>query len=122
MSGVDGRAVIDRAAIERLTRLGGAALARQMIDLFMEHAAERLDAVRGGVDGPDVKSAERGAHSLKSTAGNLGAERLMEAARQVEDAASAGDHDRVAALFDTLDAALQEALASLRTIHAELGT
>jgi len=120
MSGVGGRAVIDRAAIERLTRLGGAPLARQMIDLFTEHAAERLDAVRRGVDGPDVKSAERGAHSLKSTAGNLGAERLMEAARQVEAAAAAGDRDRVVALFDPLDAALQDALASLRTIHEEL--
>lgn len=80
---------LDPVAVDRLLRLGGAELAREMARLFVRLGAERVAAAREGLERGDPGGIERAAHSLKSSAGNVGATALMEAAERAELAAGA---------------------------------
>ena len=76
--------VLDPAAVVRLQRLGGDKLLRQMIRLYLENSHERLAQIETGLaDGGDLDQARRGAHSLKSSAANVGAVRVSEAAAEL---------------------------------------
>lgn len=87
----------------RLEGWGGRKLVQQMIRLFLENSPERMDQIRKGLASDNADSALRGAHSLKSTAANLGAMRLSGLAKRAEDAADDGDLDRVRTLMPELE-------------------
>lgn len=97
--------VLDPAAAARLRRLGGDRLLREMTELFLQLGEERLAAAGSG----DRQEAERACHSLKSSAGNLGAHVLQQAAAQAEQTAAGDDraaHDMaLARLADAYGAA-----------------
>ncbi|HUP20347.1 MAG TPA: Hpt domain-containing protein [Gemmatimonadota bacterium] len=78
---------LDPVALDRLRRLGGDELVREMARLFVRLGAERLAAAREGLGRDDPEVVERAAHSLKSSAGNVGAGALAEAADRAEQAA-----------------------------------
>jgi HPt (histidine-containing phosphotransfer) domain-containing protein len=89
--------ILDRAAISRLDRLGGADFVRQMVELYLQHGPERIRALEKGVRDGDAAQIERAAHSLKSSAGNFGAVRLELAALWLESTSCEGTVDAAAA-------------------------
>jgi HPt (histidine-containing phosphotransfer) domain-containing protein len=89
--------ILSRAALERLERLGGNDFLRQMIGLFLQHGPERIRELDEGLHINDAAQVERAAHSLKSSAGNLGVTRLQEAAQSLELLGAAGTIDVAAA-------------------------
>jgi HPt (histidine-containing phosphotransfer) domain-containing protein len=97
--------VLDPAAQERLRRLGGPRLLRQMAGLYLEHGPDRVRALREGAASDDAGQVERSAHTLKSSAGNLGALRVQRAAEVLEASAVAGvvDDAAVERLVDEYD-------------------
>jgi HPt (histidine-containing phosphotransfer) domain-containing protein len=100
--------LLDRTALEKVRTLGGPHLVARLIDMFLENAPDRLArAVAGTADG-DLETVERATHSLKSTAGNLGARRLQLLAEAAEDLAAARAGTQLAPL-----------LARLRTVYDE---
>jgi HPt (histidine-containing phosphotransfer) domain-containing protein len=110
--------VLDRTALDRLLRLGGQPLLQQMIELYLTHAPERLDALEQGLQAGDPGQVERAAHTLKSSAGNLGARRLQHSAEAVEALAARGvvDAELAARLREDHEAstgALRSALEEL---------
>ncbi|HKQ19539.1 MAG TPA: response regulator [Candidatus Eisenbacteria bacterium] len=82
---------------------GGEEVARELIALFTEDAparcAEIADAVRRG----DTAGAGAAAHSLKSSAGTIGANRMARLCAQMEDAVAAGDLSALEALQKRLE-------------------
>lgn len=97
------------AALERLESLGGASLVREMGALFVSLGAERVAAARAGVTYGDLDTIERAAHSLKSSAGNVGAVELQALAEAVERAAAEGRREDAAEGVDALEAAFEAA-------------
>lgn len=95
--------VVDGAALERLLRIGGQPFLLEMIELFLENAPQRLAAARVALDEGDDRGLYRAAHSLKSTAGNLGARRLQAASERLEAASMADDRDVLAPLLAEMD-------------------
>jgi HPt (histidine-containing phosphotransfer) domain-containing protein len=112
--------VLDDAAIERLTRIGGATLVVQMIRLFLEHGPQRLAQTDAGQSTHDLRAIEHGAHSLKSSAGNLGAVRLQHAAAAVEQATESADDVDMDALIKALHAEYDAAAVALQAKLTEL--
>lgn len=112
--------VIDPQALARLREWGGEKLAAQMVRLFLKNSGSRMDQIRGGIDGGDVDQAERGAHSLKSSAANIGAERLRILATQVEAAALAQHLDRMTELLPELEDAYATVMQTLETMESEM--
>lgn len=108
--------ILDPKAMERLKEWGGDGLPKKMIEIFLETTPERMDQIREGLDTESHREAELGAHSLKSSAGNVGAVRLQEAARKAEELASDEDLDGLRAHVPALEEAFSSAEKALRDL------
>lgn len=109
--------IIDPQALERLKEWGGDKLAGQMVRLFLKNTGSRMDQIRSGVAGGDLDEAERGAHSLKSSAANIGAESLRTMATRMESAALDSNIEDARTLLPQLESAFAEAMKELAMIE-----
>lgn len=98
--------ILDDDALARIRRIGQDALLRRMIETFLEHTPARLDVALNDAAAAAVMKA---AHSIKSSAGNIGLARLMHLAGAIEVRAAAGD-----ASYESLRPALAQAFADGR--------
>lgn len=114
--------VLDPNALSRLKEWGGDKLLGQMIRLFLENAPGRMEQIRGGLVGGDPREAEKGAHSLKSSAANIGAMRVRDLAAEVERSTSGGDSASGAHLLPPLEDAFAQAIAALEAVEKGLST
>ena len=112
--------IIDPQALDRLREWGGDKLAGQMVRLFLKNSGTRMDQIRTGVGGGDLEEAERGAHSLKSSAANIGAELLRTLATRLESAALEGNEEGAKTLLPELEAAYADAMGELQKIETEM--
>jgi HPt (histidine-containing phosphotransfer) domain-containing protein len=100
---------LDQVALDRLRRLGGDQLVREMIDLFLEHTPMRIEAALVGGQAGDLGAVERAAHSLGSSAGYLGAMTLKEVAGRLEHLAREQQAPAIPPLLQELDESFQQA-------------
>ena len=107
--------MIDLAAVERLRSIGGADLVGKMIDLFLENTPKRIAAALEGEKTGNWYEVERAAHSLKSSAANLGLTGLQGLAREAEELAGRREAGKIGPLlrgmesqFPALRALLEE--------------
>ena len=105
---------LDPAALERLRELGGEALLTKMIDLFLENTPKRIQAALEGEKVGNWHEVERAAHSLKSSAANLGLNGLQALACEVEELAELQKADRIVPLLGELQAAYPAIRARLQ--------
>jgi HPt (histidine-containing phosphotransfer) domain-containing protein len=110
---------LDAAALEHLFEITGGdqAFFDELVDTYLDDAAEQLAAMRGAADADDPVALLRPAHTLKSSSMNVGAVDLAEQCRSLEADARAGTvpdmADRVAAC-ETAFAAVRAALLGRR--------
>lgn len=114
--------IIDPQALERLKEWGGDKLAGQMVRLFLKNTGSRMDQIRTGVSEGNLEETERGAHSLKSSAANIGAETLRTMATRMESAALDSNMDSARALLPELESAYAEAMEELAVIEKGIPT
>lgn len=107
--------VVDGAALDRLLRIGGQSFLLEMIRLFLENAPQRLAAARIALEQGDHQGLYRAAHSLKSTAGNLGAHRLQAASERLEARAVAKGPEPLGPLLDEMDRCYEQVRDRLET-------
>jgi signal transduction histidine kinase/CheY-like chemotaxis protein/HPt (histidine-containing phosphotransfer) domain-containing protein len=90
---VSGLGSIDDAALVRLYEIdrGAGEMARRIINLYLATSPDEVAALRAAVARQECVKAAGHAHALKSASANVGATRLAEALRAVEQAARAGD-------------------------------
>ncbi len=117
---MDDSAIIDTQALDRLREWGGDKLVVQMLRLFLSNSGTRMDQIRKGASDGNVDEAERGAHSLKSSAANIGAEAVRSFATRLESAACENDVEGVRQVMPALEAAYAAAMGELATIEGEL--
>ena len=113
--------IIDPAALKRLEDWGGPKLSKEIVRLFLDNGPTRVDQIREAMEDEDLEVPERGAHSLKSSAANVGAQQLQEVASELELAASGGDLQRVRDLIPNLEQAYAQAAGELAVIVEEEG-
>jgi HPt (histidine-containing phosphotransfer) domain-containing protein len=94
---------LDETVLERLRRLGGDALVERMIGLFIANARRRLEAAHAAMRSGALDEVGRAAHSLKSSAGNVGAIRLQHLAGALEGHADEGHAERASACLAQMD-------------------
>lgn len=109
--------VLDPAALDRLRRIGGGTLLAQMVELYLANGPDRVRTLQDGAATGDVERVERAAHTMKSSAGNLGAIRLQRTAEALESSAGAGTVD--AQLVARLVREYEESAAALREVLEE---
>jgi len=79
-----------------------------------------MDQIRSGVAGEDYQEAEWGAHSLKSSAANIGAEGLRTLATNVESAALDKDISTLRELLPKIEASYSLVMDALRALEKEM--
>lgn len=81
----------ERAALERMSRVGGPALVIELAALYLEDLPARIARAREALSGGDLPALAKAAHALRSSSAQLGAEALTSACNDLEDAADRGD-------------------------------
>ncbi len=112
---------INRQFLEQFRELdpaGGRGLIERIMRVFLESTAETLRQVEQAVAMGDAEGLRRGAHSLKSSAANVGAETLAGLFRQLE---ALGREDNLEVSRALLDEMLTTYGRTVREIHELLG-
>jgi len=104
--------VLDAEVLDMLVEAIGAEAAQGVIELFLGECRELTAAI--AASGADRVAVGRAAHSLKSSAGQLGANALSEASLAVETAAG-DDAPELPQLIATLRLRAAETVAVLAT-------
>ena len=100
---------------DALERIGGnRKLLKKLLIQFADDCSDTSETLRKAYDSGDIEYILRKAHTIKGVAGNLGADDLFEAARELEAAfASARPNDDALNHFET---ALNLTMASVNTL------
>ncbi len=97
--------VVDPAVLEGYQELdphGAGGLAERLVKAYLETAGSVVESMRQAVARTDLGSLREGAHTLKSSAANVGAMRLSQLAARLEKAARDGHAPHACGLFSTL--------------------
>jgi signal transduction histidine kinase/HPt (histidine-containing phosphotransfer) domain-containing protein/ActR/RegA family two-component response regulator len=96
---------------------GRVATYRKLLRMFVEHHGDDLERIRSALSAADRPEAQRVAHSLKGTAGTLGADNLRTAALVLETTLkSDAGPEAVAAACGELETALRDVVDELRGV------
>jgi CheY-like chemotaxis protein/HPt (histidine-containing phosphotransfer) domain-containing protein len=98
-------AISDRGSHERLARI---------IRLYLDDAPALLAAIRAGIASNAADEIRQAAHSLKSSSANLGAARVRDIARRLEECGRQTDLAAAAALLPELEETFARTCAALR--------
>jgi EAL domain-containing protein (putative c-di-GMP-specific phosphodiesterase class I)/signal transduction histidine kinase/DNA-binding response OmpR family regulator/HPt (histidine-containing phosphotransfer) domain-containing protein len=111
----DASPLVDLKTVEQmraLDRANGGEFLRRVLGLFSEHAPKTSAELGARADAGDADECARLAHALKSMSLNIGAVRLAEIAKGMEQTAKAGrrvpDKGEIEALNDALERTLAE--------------
>ncbi len=105
----DAQEGIDQVALKKLMQVGGNALLTRVVGMFLDKTPSNLTLLDGYVSGADHYNVERTAHTIKGSAGMLGARRIQEAAKHLEHAGSASEVEQYPSLLQNLKSEFDEA-------------
>ena len=111
--------VLDPDVVESLRQLtppGEPDVLAEIFNLFLDEVPKRIDALRSAVTSGDAVKVQRTAHSLKGSAGNIGARAMHEVCRQIDERARAGELATLQSLVDTLVAEYGKVEAEIRRL------
>jgi len=97
--------VLDEARLEfirSMQRPGKPDLVAKVVRLYLDRTPELIDAIAQAVGSRDARALQTAAHSLKSSSANLGATRVAEAARALEQFGREGELDGAPDALETL--------------------
>lgn len=113
--------VLDMGVITALRELddgGGQGLFRELLDLYVDDSTKLMQRLEQALAGGDLKSAERIAHTLKSSSANLGATAVSRLCREIEVHGREQALDRMTALLPAARAAHQDAIQALNALRS----
>ncbi|HBL17223.1 MAG: hypothetical protein A2X36_00980 [Elusimicrobia bacterium GWA2_69_24] len=111
---------VDRATLAGLREFIGTddvPAYRDFLEVFLKDARTRLELVRAAIAAGDAKALANEAHSLKGSAGTMGARHLQGLCRRLESLGKAGAADEAGPWFE---AAAAESSALAAALEAEL--
>jgi HPt (histidine-containing phosphotransfer) domain-containing protein len=117
-----GGTVIDAGTVDTLRELGGEddpGLLLELIELFLDDAAERMKTLSAAWDGGDLETVARSAHALKSASANIGALPFSGSCKDVELCAKDGQDEAVGKHVERCCHMFTEVQEALRTMRDE---
>ena len=91
-----------------------------LLDMALETGAKHRRALEEGIAAGDADVVRRAAHSIKGSAGNIGADEVMRLASELDERARAGDLSDARARVDAIDAAYAQVAEEVRAYRASL--
>lgn len=90
------------ASLRELTVAGEPDVLVEVLQLFLDEVPKKLQTMQSAVQAGDAALVARAAHSLRGSAGNIGAVSLLDASRRIENLATANDLEKVQPLVGQL--------------------
>ena len=100
------RAVLDPAVIETLRQLsvpGEPDVLTEVLKLFLEEAPTRIEKLRNAWANRNIQEVQRMAHSLKGSAGNIGATAMFDLCKELDQVGRSGGVIDASGLVAALD-------------------
>ena len=119
----EGSVYLDRNALDKvraLQREGKPSVLNRLIDIYLDNSAQLVSDLENGIAANDSEAVTINAHSLKSSSANIGAKRLADICRQMEENGRAAKLDSISVLFDQLSSEFAEVCEAL-TIERQNG-
>ena len=91
MGGADVLDPVVIASLRQLTPPGEPDVLSEVLRLFLDEVPRRIDRLRGAWTAGNLIEVHRAAHSLKGSAGNIGAHAMYEVCKQLDERGKAGD-------------------------------
>jgi HPt (histidine-containing phosphotransfer) domain-containing protein len=110
---------LDPVVLENLRQLtppGEPDVLNEVLQLFLDDVPARIERLRAAWQGGDAVAVQRAAHSLKGSAGNIGATDLLGVCRQLDELGRAGDLSGAAALVAALDSEFGRVRAEIKSL------
>ncbi len=114
----EGEEPLDRAVVENLRELGGHEMLSELAEMFLVDASAGLSGLREALEDEDAAAVERIAHTLKGSAGNMGAKRMAAICSELQDAGESGDLSGVPELLKVLEAEFEQVRPALEAQRA----
>ncbi len=114
--------VLDMTIVDELLELsddGDPELLLDLIEMFLEDGPTKVRAVSEGLSSQDFEKLQQAAHSLKGSAGNLGAHDLQETCDQLQSVSQNHDLNKVRELANDLETHFTRARAALEALRQE---
>lgn len=92
----------------------------EVVNLFLQESPRRSVAMRSALTSQDAAEIEQQAHSLKGSASNVGAARVMQVAAEIEKLATERHFERAGELIELVDPELDRARAEFVKHGAKL--
>jgi HPt (histidine-containing phosphotransfer) domain-containing protein len=111
--------VLDPAVLNTLRKLtspGEPDVLKEVLRLFLDEVPPRIVRLRNAWAAGNIEEVHRAAHSLKGSAGNIGARRLHAVCGQLDDKARSRDLAALAPLVDALGAEFDKVEAEIRRV------
>ncbi len=108
--------MIEQRAIELLRRAGGMRLVERMAAIFAETGAARVAEMSAAAGAGDESAVRATAHSLKSSAAQLGASKLAQSCSVLESEAAAGARTEMVRMSRDVEKYFEEAVCALKAI------
>jgi HPt (histidine-containing phosphotransfer) domain-containing protein len=99
-----------------LTPPGEPDVLTEVLELFLQDVPRRIARLRASCAAGDAAELHKTAHSLKGSAGNVGAQALLAICRQLDDQGRAGDLTEAKQLVDALDAEFARVEVAIRQL------
>ena len=90
----------------------------EICSLFLQEVRQTTAQLEAALESGDMKAAKKAAHTIKGSAGNVGADEVAALALDIEKVILANDADGALILLPALQDAVEDTAAFL---HAELG-
>jgi two-component system, sensor histidine kinase and response regulator len=112
--------VLDHATLASLLEIVGddPEFVDELVDTFLADVPGQLAELRGAMSTGTAADAVRPAHTLKGTAGTIGARAVEATSRSIEEAARAGSVDGLEAQVEELETSLRQLEAALASARA----
>jgi two-component system, sensor histidine kinase and response regulator len=94
---------LDREVLAGLRELGDPGLFSELVEMFIGDTAERIAALRRALGEGDASEVEQAAHTLKGSAGNMGAATMARISARLQEAGSAEELEEIPGLLDRLE-------------------
>jgi len=114
--------ILDRSVLDELRTLqeeGEPDIVTELIDLYLQEAPARLDAIRAAVSHRDASELVRAAHSLKGSSANLGAGPVSTVCGELERCGRENQVDETPALLQRLEDAFGHLRSALQSERVE---
>jgi HPt (histidine-containing phosphotransfer) domain-containing protein len=118
---MDDGSVLDQSVLNTLRKLtppGEPDVLIEVLKLFLEEVPPRITRLRNAWAAGNIEELHRAAHSLKGSAGNIGARRLYDVCSQLDEKGKAGDRAAIPALVEALGVEFAKVETEIRRVIA----